>query len=215
MSDFLKFLKSNKKTDNYLTATVATLNPLTAKIIPTDDAVNVVMTNNLAGIVVGSRILMLKFLDQFIGIAVLGNHALTQCILRRTTAQSIPTATATEIEFGSGTEVYDPLSMHDTSTNNTRITIPIDGMYHITAGGRFSNSTGGSSRILYISVNGGNVNSVCSTIDSSGRWANTNSITHELSVNDYVEMSVYQNVGTNLDFGGSSYNSINFSVIKI
>lgn len=215
MNDFFKFLKSNKKTENYLTATVASLNPLTAKIIPDDDAVNVVMTNNLAGIVVGSRILMIKFLDQFVGIAVLGNHVLTQCILRKTTAQSIPDSTSTEIEFGSGTEIYDPLDMHDTSTNNTRITTPSDGMYHITVGGRFANSTGGSSRILYLNVNGGNVNSVASTIDSSGRWANTDSITHELSANDYVEMSVYQNTGGALDFGGSSYNSIFFSVIKI
>lgn len=74
MSDFMKFLAKNRNSNDFLTATVTTLNPLTAKIIPTDDAINVVPTNGLNGMSVGSRILMLKYLDQFIGVAVISSN---------------------------------------------------------------------------------------------------------------------------------------------
>lgn len=215
MSDFMKFLSKNRNSNDFLTATVTTLNPLTAKIIPTDAAINVVSTNNLNGVVVGSRILMLKYLDQFIGIAVIGNYSLEKCILRRTTSQTISNVSFDKIEFGSGTEEYDPLSMHDISTNNTRITIQTDGIYNVNVSGRWASSTSGNGRLIYIYINNGQYMSVTNEYDSTGRAANNASLNLSLEKDDYVEMVVYQASGGDLAFGGSGYSSIHFSVIKV
>lgn len=215
MNDLFKYLNKNKKNEMFITATVTTLNPLTVKIIPTDDAINVVYTNNLMGISVGSRILLLKYLDQFIGIAILGTLNIEKCILRKETAQTIPNATSTKITFSTGTEISDTLSMHDTSTNNSRITILSDGFYNISVGARWTESASGSGRVMYIFVNNSAVAAQTSTQDSSGRSGNSLSINYYLSKDDYVEMAVYQASGGNLDIGGTTYYALNFSVIKV
>lgn len=46
------------------------------------------------------------------------------CNLTSTGAQSIPTGASTPIVFGAGTELQDPLGMHDTTTLPMRIVIP-------------------------------------------------------------------------------------------
>jgi hypothetical protein len=74
MHDFMKELSKNKK-EPYLTGTVSSLNPLQIKIIPTDDSINVVPTSNLHGITVGSRLLLLKFQDQFIALCVIQSNS--------------------------------------------------------------------------------------------------------------------------------------------
>lgn len=215
MNDFLNFLNQNKKTNDFLTGTVVTTYPLTVKIIPSDSAINAVCTNNLNGLVVGSRVILQKFQNQFIAIAVIGNHSLTKCILSKTATQSIPTATYTKITFGTGEEDYDPLGMHDISTNNTRITVPTEGVYNIVISGRFANSSSGSARLGYIYVNNSQINSVSSIFDSVGRSAFTSSLNLYLSANDYVEFVVYQASGSNLDIGGSASLQTHFSVIKV
>jgi hypothetical protein len=49
----------------------------------------------------------------------------------RTTAQQIPDDTNTPIQFTS--ERYDSAAIHDNTTNNTRLTAPVTGVYGITA----------------------------------------------------------------------------------
>lgn len=64
----------NKKVEqNTLIGTVDSLSPFKVTLIPGDTAIPVVYTTNLNGVCVGSRIVLQKFLNQFIGIAVLGN----------------------------------------------------------------------------------------------------------------------------------------------
>lgn len=214
-NNLLDFLSKNRKTNDFLTGTVYTLSPLTVKIIPTDDAINVVSTSNLLGIQTGSRVLLLRYLDQFIAIAVINKAPLERCILRKTSSQSIPDTTFTKIEFGSGTEESDVLGMHDTATNNTRITIPSDGLYSINISGRWTNSTSGSARLLYVYINNSQYMSISNEFDSSGRAANNGTINLPLETDDYVELAVYQATGGSLSFGGSGYSSVYFSVIKL
>lgn len=47
-------------------------------------------------------------------------------------AQSIPSNASTALTFGAGSEIYDSHNMHDTVTNNTRITPTVPGWYRLT-----------------------------------------------------------------------------------
>jgi hypothetical protein len=116
MHDFLKELNKNKK-EPYLTGTVSNLDPLQVKIIPTDDAINVVATSNLHGLIIGSRLLLLKFQDQFIALCVIQNNSypIGHIIYQRKTSDTSRTST---------TSSDDP---------HLSITIPRNGIYDIEA----------------------------------------------------------------------------------
>jgi hypothetical protein len=206
----------NKNTgQQFYTGTVITLNPLTVKLFADDTAIPVVPTSNLFGVAVGSKLIFTKIDNQFFAIGIINNFNLTKCLLNKTAVQSIPTATFTKITFDATQEIYDPLSMHDGTTNNTRITIQSTGIYQINSGGRYESSTNGDARLIYIYINNAAINSIAGEFDSTGRFSGANSVILSLSANDYVEMAVYQGSGGNLNFGGTTYNQIHFSVIQI
>ena len=215
MKDLLSNIVNKKDDKNQLyTGIVSSINPLEVKFYPGDDAISAIATNGLTGLIVGSNVLMVKYLSKFIVINVIGNDSLHKCILERTTTQSIPTSTETSAEFGSGTEEYDPLSMHDTSTNNDRITIQKDGIYSCTAGCAFAaNATG--SRITYIKVNSDTDACARFSVDSGGHWRATISRTLVLSKDDYVRFRVYQSSGGDLNIGGTGVYKSFLSVVKI
>jgi hypothetical protein len=214
MNIYKRILNENNG-EQFYTGVVATINPLTVKFFTDDTAISVVPTSNLSGIAVGSKLVISKIDNQFFAVGIINNFNLTKCLLNKTDVQSIPTATFTKITFDATQEIYDPLSMHDGTTNNTRITIPTTGIYQINAGGRYESSTDGNARLIYIYINNAAINSVGGEFDSTGRFAGTNSVILNLSANDYVEMAVYQASGGNLNFGGTTYNQIHFSVIQI
>lgn len=217
IKDLLANIVNKKDEDSQIlyTGTVSSTNPLEVKFYPGDDAISVIATSGALGLNVGSNVLMVKYLSKFIVVGVLGNLNQGCCILKRNTAQTIPTATFTAIQFGSGTTQLDPLDMHDETTNNTRITIPADGIYNINISGRFDASTDGNARIIYIYVNGGQQNAVAGEFDSSGRWGGNASLNLELNEDDYVEFYVYQATGGDLDIGGTGYEQLHFSVIPM
>lgn len=98
-------------------------------------------------------------------------------------------------------ELYDSNSMHDNSTNNSRITIKRGGYYAINASIRWESvSSGGNHRTLSIYVNG---NQLASDVlqPSAGSSFPTQNITMflYLAAGDYVEAKVSQNSGSNLD----------------
>ena len=218
MKDLLANIVNKKDGENQslYTGIVSSVNPLEVKFYPGDDAISVIATNGLPGLIVGSNVLMVKYLNKFIITNVIGNDSLHKCILDNTSTQSIPTATETSVEFGSGTEEYDPLNMHDTTTNNDRITILKDGIYSCTAGCSFAaNSTG--LRITYIKINSEDNTQACLRypVDSGGHWRGTLSRTLVLSKDDYVMFRVYQSSGGNLNIGGTNVYKSFFSVVKI
>lgn len=126
-----------------------------------------------------------------------------RCRLTHNAAQSIANNTTVALLFN--TETYDaaaPNAMHDTVTNNSRITIPTGGagFYVLTASVRFTaNATG--VRELGMRVNG--VTSIASAqqISNSGTTATqlTVATLYRLNVGDYVEATVLQSSGAALN----------------
>ncbi len=111
------------------------------------------------------------------------------------TTQTAGTGSVTALAFNS--ERYDTHAFHDTSSNNSRLTVPSGkgGYYHI--GGSFewagTNTTG--ERAIFIRLNG-------STDISEGRFAAVAqtlghhcSADYALAVGDFVELIAYQTSG--------------------
>lgn len=99
------------------------------------------------------------------------------------TTQSATGSTDNALAFD--TESYDNASMHDTSSNNSRLTAPVDGVYLIVGNVEWTTSTG--TYYLKIRVNG-------STIIANHRHDGTANNPGEvqtiyaLSATDYVEL---------------------------
>jgi len=109
---------------------------------------------------------------------------------------SIANNSSTILAFNS--ESYDTDSMHDNTTNNSRVTIKTAGKYVVVGFIKWSsNSTG--RRQISIMVNG----SQKETIEDSSNTAHHHyqQVVAEmsLSVNDYLELQAYQNSGGALD----------------
>lgn len=125
----------------------------------------------------------------------------------RTAVQSISTGVWTAINLDSETNGYDDNTMHDTSTNPSRITIQTAGRYScywqvIFAG----NATG--VRAMAIRLNG---TTFISNNDCHGPSTNPLGlncmVTMNFAANDYIEGLVYQNSGGNLDVNNTAQTS--------
>ena len=115
------------------------------------------------------------------------------CSLSTTGAQSIPSTTAyTSVEFGAGSEVWDDDTMHDVTTNNSRITFKKAGRYHVIGKGKLSdNGTDYSKMRIY--KNGTDeitedVKGTASSNDGSIRTLVTGHYAFE--VDDYIELQI-------------------------
>jgi hypothetical protein len=119
------------------------------------------------------------------------------CYASRTSNQTITTSTVTVVAMDY--EAYDTNTMHDTSTNNSRITIKTAGKYYVQAYAHWgSNNTG--LRQAYIKLNGTSF-PVTDTIDAAlvtGQDTQNIATILNLAVNDYVELVVWQNSGGDL-----------------
>jgi hypothetical protein len=136
--------------------------------------------------------------------------ALDFCYIQKNSAgsnQTISNNTETAITFDQ--EIADTNTMHDNSTNNSRITIKQAGRYHIVGNIRWeSSSSSGYGRTLRITKNGTEIAAhvliPSSTISSPSQNVD---IYLNLSVNDYIELKVYQDSGGNLDISRWSPNT--------
>jgi hypothetical protein len=115
------------------------------------------------------------------------------CSVVRTANQTISNTTWTVVSFTS--ETFDTDTMHDNTTNNSRITSKTAGYYWITSQVAWdSNATGGrTSRIR----EGGDTVISNWTDDANGNRdiVQTNGVLWHLAVDEYVEVQVYQNSG--------------------
>lgn len=128
-----------------------------------------------------------------------------------TADQTIPTATHTAVNFNA--EVYDTDSLHDTVTNNNRITINTTGYYAIMGEIIWTASASGSTRLLGITNNGapgvGDTLGFTRMGSLTGTWNHVytcNALAY-LESGDYVSLYVYQDTGGNLDIK-SEYGSL-------
>lgn len=114
-------------------------------------------------------------------------------LARTATNQSIPNSTQTALQWNS--ELEDTHNGHDNSTNPSRYTAPVAGLYLVTATVTWDQNASGI-REIGLRVNG-------SVIYDGTRVVNSSNITHvqsvshliRLAVGDYVEATVWQNTG--------------------
>lgn len=158
----------------------------------------------------------------------LGNATLTGSILaslsigaqaRRTTALSITSGAFPVVTFDA--EDYDSGTIHDLSTNTSRLTAPTDGLYVITANVAFaSNATG--DRKAYLCINSAGTIVGATIIAAVSQRAASADITafpitktHYMTAGQYVELFVSQDSGGALNLLASSFYSALFSIARI
>lgn len=123
-----------------------------------------------------------------------------RCSAYHSTTQSIPNNTQTALNLDS--EDYDVGGMHDTVTNNSRITIPTGqgGLYLIVAHVDFA-TNGTNARRCEIFVNGSRIHRTVATPSASTGTAMQDVMIWPLAAGDYVEVYAFQNSGGNLNTG--------------
>jgi hypothetical protein len=149
-----------------------------------------------------------------IDLGILAAHFQPAARVFHNAAQSTTTAVAFVLAFNS--ERFDTDTIHDTSTNNSRLTCKTAGKYQITANVDWvGNATG--YRQIYLRLNGATI--IASAIDPQlGAGINTHqSVTtlYDLAVNDYVEAVVIQTSGGSLNVNSTANYSPEFMMARI
>lgn len=129
-------------------------------------------------------------------------------------AQSIPTATNTALAFN--TERWDTDTIHDTSTNNSRLTCKTAGKYLIAGHVLFAGHATGQ-RQLSVRLNGATYCGIVNHISASAAVQSCLSISTvlDLAVNDYVELVALQTSGGDLNISQANNYTPEFMMIKI
>lgn len=129
------------------------------------------------------------------------------------TAIPIANSTATILPFNS--ERFDSNSLHDTDTNNSRLTAPISGLYLISLSIDWQANTSGR-RTASIRLNGTTI--IANGIQApstDGVCTQTVTTVYLLSAGDYVEARVFQTSGTTLNINVVSNYSPEFSMVYL
>lgn len=123
--------------------------------------------------------------------------------------------TAAPLAFNS--ERYDTDTIHDNSTNNTRLTCKTAGSYLIIGSVLFDvNATG--QRLLEIRLNGTTLLADQRTNAIAGGTLGTGltiATQYPLAVNDYVELLVFQNSGSSLNVLSAGNYTPEFMIVRI
>lgn len=114
--------------------------------------------------------------------------------------QSVPVTTVVTVPLSE--ETYDTDSIHDTATNNSRMTVPVgmDGLWLVT--GTLTWSTSGGERQCRLNVNG--TMASLSSISVTGGLRQQCTDIFNLAAGDYVELAAYQTSGTQTLTGGEA-----------
>ena len=134
--------------------------------------------------------------DDYIKTNINNHRVPPACKAVRTTSQTITNATATAIQFDAA-DAFDTDTMHDVSTNNTRITPGTLGIYLVTANIYWASSAGGNYRVAAIGINGTEVQSTNGNATGDVR-VNVTGIFSITSASDYFSLIAFQNSGGNL-----------------
>lgn len=120
----------------------------------------------------------------------------------RNTGQTLSNATVTIVQFNQ-TDPIDTDTMHDTSTNNTRITCTTAGVYLVTGNVTFTPNTTLARRRICILKNNTETDwqTEAPNVSAAGTGNSALSVTAiiEAAANDYFELNAYQSSGGNLD----------------
>jgi len=128
----------------------------------------------------------------------------------RTANQNITNSTWTTVNFNA-TDAYDTDTMHDTVTNNSRVTFTHAGLYRIWANVAFAAAAAGTMLSMIQLNSGGAVNSANVTLagDSKSGASSLNTFmtptaTYKATAGDYMELFVQQNSGGTIAILGSA-----------
>ncbi|WP_194923210.1 hypothetical protein [Catenulispora pinisilvae] len=128
-------------------------------------------------------------------------------LLTQNTLQSVPSASATRILFDNA--IRDSDAGHSITTNPSRYTAPIPGLYHICVFGSLEGgSAGGGERSLAIVLNGGAywvLHLLAPSSYGAGSFVGSAQVEIPMNIGDYVEASFYQDSGTTLSTSISYY----------
>lgn len=124
-------------------------------------------------------------------------HFKPGCKATSIAAQSIANATFTPVSFAAAfaSEVYDTNAMHDPTTNPTRFIAKVAGRYTVYAWWSWTLSLAGNNRYARLAINGSLVMGLDQRSPTSTGAEGNASGAHQLAVNDYVELVVYQDTG--------------------
>ena len=128
--------------------------------------------------------------------------------------QSIANTTVTIVALN--VDVFDNNSIHDPSTNNSRLTCKVAGKYLITAGVQFSPNSTGQRRVAI--MRNGSQTTARTWVDATGGGQPTDisiSTLYALSVNDYVEIEVYQDSGGAINVSSVSPYTPELSMVRV
>lgn len=120
------------------------------------------------------------------------------CRAYNNAAQSIAHNSFTPLAMPS--EDFDTDAIHDTVTNNSRLTIKTAGTYLITGYAQISNSAAGI-RQLHLRINGSNYVVGQVMIPNATNYMEMSlSLLYKFALNDYFELTGYQDSGGGLNF---------------
>jgi hypothetical protein len=147
------------------------------------------------------------------------NNITLGCRVENHVTTSVPTSTLTKISFEQ--EVFDTLNYHSTSTNPTRITVPVGqaGYYLLIANCSFSNPGATSvTGVKQIAIKYNNTTYIAEEQTASGDAGIgvmlTTSCIYYFGNSDYAELEVWQATGTTLNAGTAGGNA-NLTMIKV
>ena len=137
--------------------------------------------------------------------------ATPKCRVYNSTNQSIADSTLTVLAFNS--ERFDNDSMHDNSTNNSRITVKTAGKGVAYVSLAFVNNATGF-RSVNIKLNGTTIIAQETKQAVNGSYTSFSfcTVPYDFALNDYIEIIVYQNSGGPLDVVYTNGSSAEFGI---
>jgi hypothetical protein len=127
------------------------------------------------------------------------SHSIPAARVTRSSAQSIPDSLNTSLAFDQ--ERYDTAGVHDNTTNNSRLTAPVTGIYAVTAQFTWGGSAGPGSRFAGLMKNGSTL--IARSQELAGDDDENITTQVRLAAGDYVEVLVLQTSGGNLTVAGN------------
>lgn len=147
-------------------------------------------------------------------VAISGSGASIAAEVYHSADQGITTGTWTPLSFNS--ESFDTDNIHDTSTNNSRLTCKTEGIYLVIGAVTFEALGTNELRQIAFEVNGSNsyVKIAKQEVIAATDVKITLTGLFDFAVNDYIELNVWHNHGSDVDIK-AYVNSPFFSMIRI
>jgi hypothetical protein len=144
--------------------------------------------------------------------AIDGHATMPSCRVYHNTTQSTATGGSTTLAFNS--ERFDTDTMHDVSTNNSRLTAKTAGKYLIIGSVAWADNATGIRGIAIVKGGGSQIAYTMHAAPATFCFQTVSTII-DMAINEYVELSAYQTSGGALNILNISAHSPEFMMTKI